>query len=271
MTESATLQHPEKPAAASEAIRVENVSKSFGVVKALEDVTLHVGTGEVLGLIGDNGAGKSTLVKILTGFHKPDAGKIFVYGQEVQLKSVTHARSLGIDTVFQDLALVPGMTVYHNMFLNREITRGIGPVRFLNNRMMKKRSLEYLDDIGVRVPSIAAEVARMSGGQRQAIAIARSTHSDAKILLLDEPLAAMGAREGALIIELIEELRKRSDVSMIVIAHNYVHVLEMCDRVNLLRNGRIMLDKRTDETSVEELTEIVAREYRQAPQATTDG
>ena len=136
------------------------------------------------------------------------------------------------------------MTVYHNMFLNREVTRGIGPVRFLSNRVMKKRSLEYLDDIGVRVPSIDAEVARMSGGQRQAIAIARSTHSDAKILLLDEPLAAMGAREGALIIELIEELGKRGDVSMIVIAHNYVHVLEMCDRVNLLRNGRIMLDKR---------------------------
>jgi ABC-type sugar transport system ATPase subunit len=255
---------------APDAIRVENVSKSFGVVRALEDVSLHLETGEVLGLIGDNGAGKSTLVKILTGFHKPDAGKIFVFGEEVQLKSVTHARSLGIDTVFQDLALVPGMTVYHNMFLNRELTRGVGPLRFLNNRMMKRRAREYLEDIGVRLPSVGAEVARMSGGQRQAIAIARSTHSDARILLLDEPLAAMGAREGALIIELIEELRSRADVSMIVIAHNYVHVLEMCDRVNLLRNGRIMLDRRSNETSVEELTEIVAREYRQAPEPATD-
>jgi simple sugar transport system ATP-binding protein len=250
-----------------DAIRVENVSKSFGVVRALEDVSLRVRPGEVLGLIGDNGAGKSTLVKILTGFHKPDSGRIFVFGEEVQLKSVTHARSLGIDTVFQDLALVPGMSVYHNMFLNREVTSGIGPVRFLNNRVMRKRAREYLDDIGVRVPSMSAEVARMSGGQRQAIAIARSTHSDARIILLDEPLAAMGAREGALIIELIEELGKKSDVSMIVIAHNYVHVLEMCDRVNLLRNGRIVLDKRSDETSVEELTEIVAREYRQAPES----
>jgi simple sugar transport system ATP-binding protein len=254
---------PERiPADAPDAIRVENVSKSFGVVQALEDVSLYVRPGEVLGLIGDNGAGKSTLVKILTGFHKPDSGTIHVFGEEVQLKSVSHARSLGIDTVFQDLALVPGMTVYHNMFLNREATRGIGPIRFLNNRLMKRRSREYLDDIGVRVQSIDAEVARMSGGQRQAIAIARSTHSDARIILLDEPLAAMGAREGALIIELIEELRRRSDVSMIVIAHNYVHVLELCDRVNLLRNGRIVLDKRTDETSVEELTKIVAAEYR---------
>ncbi len=160
VTETATSLPGEVP----DAIRVENVSKSFGVVRALEDVSLHVRPGEVLGLIGDNGAGKSTLVKILTGFHKPDAGRIFVFGEEVQLKSVTHARSLGIDTVFQDLALVPGMTVYHNMFLNREVTRGIGPVRFLNNRVMKKRAREYLDDIGVQVPSIDAEVARMSGG-----------------------------------------------------------------------------------------------------------
>ena len=259
----AAVARPDAP----DSIRGENVSKSFGVMRALEDVSLRVRPGEVLGLIGDNGAGKSTLVKILTGFHKPDSGSIFVFGDEVQLKSVTHARSLGIDTVFQDLALVPGMSVYHNMFLNRELTRGIGPLRFLNNREMKKRAREYLDDIGVRVPSIGAEVARMSGGQRQAIAIARSTHSDARIILLDEPLAAMGAREGALIIELIAELGRRSDVSMIVIAHNYVHVLEMCDRVNLLRNGRIVLDKRTDETSVDELTEIVAREYRQVPRA----
>jgi len=248
-------------------LELKGIGKEFGAIRALHDVDMQVFPGEVVGLMGDNGAGKSTLVKILTGFHKPDSGSIFVFGDEVQLKSVTHARSLGIDTVFQDLALVPGMSVYHNMFLNRELTRGIGPLRFLNNREMKKRAREYLDDIGVRVPSIGAEVARMSGGQRQAIAIARSTHSDARIILLDEPLAAMGAREGALIIELIAELGRRSDVSMIVIAHNYVHVLEMCDRVNLLRNGRIVLDKRTDETSVDELTEIVAREYRQVPRA----
>jgi simple sugar transport system ATP-binding protein len=249
----------------ADAIRVENLRKTFGAVTALQDVSLRLGQGEVLGLIGDNGAGKSTLVKILTGFHKPDEGRIFVFGDEVHLRSVTHARSLGIDTVFQDLALVPGMSVYHNMFLNREVVRGIGPLGFLNNRIMKRRSRRYLDDIGVRIPSINSEVAQLSGGQRQAIAIARSTHSDARIILLDEPLAAMGAREGALIIELIKELRAQSDVSMIVIAHNYVHVLELCDRINLLRNGRIMLDKRTTETSVDELTEIVAAEYRVQP------
>jgi ABC-type sugar transport system ATPase subunit len=268
MSELAVQPDDRTPRAEPDAIRVENIRKSFGVVTALEDVSLNLRPGEVLGLIGDNGAGKSTLIKILTGFHKPDSGRMFVHGEEVQLKSVTHARSLGIDTVFQDLALVPGLSVYHNMFLNREITSGIGPLRFLNNRAMRNRSREYLEAIGVRIQSMDAEVARMSGGQRQAIAIARTTHSNATIILLDEPLAAMGAREGALIIELITELKKRGDVSMIVIAHNYVHVFEMCDRVNLLRNGRIVFDKPTNETSVAELTSIVAEEYRvRNPQA----
>ena len=220
MSEAATPLTRPAPETAPDVIRVENIRKSFGVVTALEDVSLHLRPGEVLGLIGDNGAGKSTLIKILTGFHKPDAGRIFVFGEEVQLKSVTHARSLGIDTVFQDLALVPGMSVYHNMFLNRELTYGIGPLQFLNNRAMRSRSRHYLEDIGVHIQSMDASVARMSGGQRQAIAIARTTHSNAKIILLDEPLAAMGAREGALIIELISELKRRSEVSMIVIAHN---------------------------------------------------
>ncbi len=264
MSEAATPLTEPAPETAPDAIRVENIRKSFGVVTALEDVSLHLRPGEVLGLIGDNGAGKSTLIKILTGFHKPDAGKIFVFGEEVQLKSVTHARSLGIDTVFQDLALVPGMSVYHNMFLNRELTHGIGPLQFLNNRAMRSRSRDYLEDIGVHIQSMDASVARMSGGQRQAIAIARTTHSNAKIILLDEPLAAMGAREGALIIELISELKQRSEVSMIVIAHNYVHVFEICDRINLLRNGRITFDKPTNETSIEEMTSIVASEYRLA-------
>jgi simple sugar transport system ATP-binding protein len=249
-------------AARPDAIRVENLRKSFGAVTALEDVSLRVGQGEVLGLIGDNGAGKSTLIKILSGYHRPDSGKIFVFGEEVKPRSVTHARSLGIDTVYQDLALVPGMSVYHNMFLRRELTRGIGPVRFLSNRRMRRRARQYLEDIGIRIPSMNVEVAQLSGGQRQAIAIARSTHSDAKIILLDEPLAAMGVREGTLILELIAELKERTDVSIIVIAHNYVHVLELCDRVNLLRNGRIALDRPTDETSVEELTAVVAAEYR---------
>ncbi len=246
-----------------DAIRVEHVSKSFGVVTALVDVSIRLGKGEVLGLVGDNGAGKSTLIKILTGFMRPDSGTIFINGEEVVIRSVDHARSLGIDTVYQDLALVPSLSVAHNMFLKREITKGIGPIRWLNNREMRKRARKYIEDIGIgTLRSVNSEVAMLSGGQRQAIAIARSVHSGATTLLLDEPLAAMGAREGRLILDLIRELKERGDVSMIVIAHNYVQVFEVADRVNLIRNGTVTFDRPTSETSVEELTEIVAAEYR---------
>ncbi len=246
-----------------DAIRVENIAKSFGAVTALVDVSMRLGKGEVLGLLGDNGAGKSTLIKILSGFMRPDSGSVFVEGEEVAIRSVDHARSLGIDTVYQDLALVPSLSVAHNMFLKREITTGIGPIRWLNNRQMRARARQYIEDIGIQtLRSVGSEVAMLSGGQRQAIAIARSVHSGANTLLLDEPLAAMGAREGKLIIDLIQNLKERGDVSMIVIAHNYVQVFDIADRVNLLRNGTIVFDRLTSETSVEELTEIVAAEYR---------
>jgi simple sugar transport system ATP-binding protein len=247
---------------APDALRVEHIAKSFGPVTALRDVSLHLKKGEVLGLIGDNGAGKSTLVKILSGFHRPDSGDISVFGKPVQLKSVIHARSLGIDTVYQDLALIPGLSVYHNMFLKREHTR----FKVLENRSMRKQARSHLNSLGVNIPDVNAEVASLSGGQRQAIAVARSVFSDAKVILLDEPLAAMGAKEGGLILKLIRDLRERGDVSQIVIAHNYLHVLETCDRVCLLQNGRITFDRPTAETSIEELLKLVGAEYR-APDA----
>ena len=252
-----------------DAIRVENISKRFGAVVALEDVSLHLNKGEVLGLIGDNGAGKSTLIKIMSGFHQPDGGRIFVNGEEVQIRSVAQARALGIDTVYQDLALVPGMSVYHNMFLRRELVQKVAGVTVpvLDNAEMRKRARKYLDDMGVRVPDVDAEVALLSGGQRQSIAVARSVYSAAKIILLDEPLAAMGAKEGTLILDLIRQLKSQGDVSMILIVHNYAHVFEVCDRVNLLQHGRIAFDKPTGETSIDEVTELVVREYREAAAA----
>jgi simple sugar transport system ATP-binding protein len=242
----------------TEALRVEHVAKKFGALTALRDVNVRLAKGEVLGLIGDNGAGKSTLIKILCGFHQPDAGRILVGGEEIVLRSVDHARSVGIDTVYQDLALVNELSVYHNMFLNRELV--IWPL--LNNRAMRKRAKAHLDDMGVHIADVTVEVAKLSGGQRQAIAVARSVYSDAKILLLDEPLAAMGAREGRLILDLIRDLKARGEVSIIVIAHNYAQVLDVCDRVNLLQHGMITLDKPTAEITVAELTELVVSEYR---------
>jgi simple sugar transport system ATP-binding protein len=250
----------EAAAPASDILRAEHVSKNYGVVTALTDINLRLGKGEVLGLIGDNGAGKSTLLKILCGFQSPSSGRIVLDGQEVSFKSVDHARSLGIDAVYQDLALIPQLTVYQNMFLNREKVNW----PLLNSRAMRKEAKEHLDEIGVRIPDVGAPVAQLSGGQRQAIAVARSVFSDPKILLLDEPLAAMGVKEGSIILDLITRLKNQGNVSIIIIAHNYGQVLEVCDRVNLIQGGKITLDKRSDETSAEELTDMVVAEYRKA-------
>jgi ABC-type sugar transport system ATPase subunit len=247
-------------AANGEALRVEHIAKRFGGITALSDVNLHLARGEVLGLIGDNGAGKSTLIKIICGFHQPDAGTISVNGEQVALRSVDHARSLGIDTVYQDLALVNELSVYHNMFLNRELVRW----PLLSNRRMQKLARQHLQDMGVNLASVDVEVAKLSGGQRQAIAVARSVYTDARILLLDEPLAAMGAKEGALILDLVRDLKRRGEVSIVIIAHNYGQILEVCDRINLLQHGEITFDKPTSQTSVQELTDLVVAEYRAA-------
>ena len=241
-------------------LRVEHVSKRFGAVTALIDVNMRLQQGEVLALLGDNGAGKSTLLKILCGFQPPDSGRIILNGQEVTLKSVDAARALGIDVVYQDLALIDQLTVYHNMFLKRETVRW----PLLNNRAMRKLARKRLDDMGIGLKSVDSEVARLSGGQRQAIAIARAIYSDAKVLLLDEPLAAMGAKEAALILDLIRNIKRKGDVSVIVIAHNYAQVLEIADRVNLLQQGEITFDKPAKDTSVQELNDIVIAEYRRA-------
>jgi simple sugar transport system ATP-binding protein len=246
-------------------LRVEHIQKSFGPTVALRDINLHLRKGEVLGLLGDNGAGKSTLIKILSGFQKQDAGTMWLKGEDYTPKTVDDARAHGIDTVFQDLALVDQLTVYHNLFLHRE---KVGrPIPLLNNALMRREARKALDQIGIHIPRIDVPVARLSGGQRQAIAVARTIYGDADIILLDEPLAAMGAKEGAMILDLIARLKAEGKVSMIMILHNYVHVLAACDRVNLIQDGVISLDKPTAETSVEELTEIVVDEYRRAREA----
>jgi simple sugar transport system ATP-binding protein len=246
---------------ATEAIRAENLVKAFGNITALGGVSLEVAWGETLGILGDNGAGKSTLIKILTGYHQPDSGQVFVEGKPVQLASVDDARALGIECVYQDLALVNGLSIYHNMFLNRELLRR-GPLRLLDHREMRRRAAEALDEIGVDVPSVELAVGALSGGQRQAIAVARAVYSKARILLLDEPLAAMGAREARLIIGLIERLRARGDIAIVMIAHNYAQTLEICDRVILMQHGEVTFASQATATSAEELLEIVRREYR---------
>lgn len=242
----------------------EDITKSFGAVTVLRGLDLHLRRGEVLGVVGDNGAGKSTLVKILTGYHAPDGGQLHVDGRPVRFRSVGDARRHGIETVFQDLALVNELSVYHNLFLNRETTRGgVGGLRFLANRRMRDAARRYLDEIKVNIPSVDAPVEKLSGGQRQAIAVARATRQDnVKILLLDEPLAAMGAKESSLIVQLVGNLARTRGVSIIVIDHNYAHIFELCDRVNVVQQGRVTLDNVIAETSVGELTDFMVSSYR---------
>jgi simple sugar transport system ATP-binding protein len=246
-----------------EVLRTEHVSKSFGQVTALRDASIRLARGEVLGLLGDNGAGKSTLLKILTGFHHPSSGKIYFEGKEVQLKSVSHARALGIEPVYQDLALINELNVYRNMFLQREIMYG-GPLQILNDGAMRERAKEQLKQMRVNIPSVDVEISKLSGGQRQAIAVARSVYANAKVLLLDEPLAAMGLKESTMILDLVRHLKEKGDVSIIIVAHNYAQIFDFCDRINLLQNGQITFDQRTENTSVEELTSLVVQEYRAA-------
>ncbi len=251
--------------APDDVLRVEHVAKRFGPVTALRDVNLHLKKGEVLGLLGDNGAGKSTLIKIISGFQKPDSGTMTLNGQPYEPKSVDDAREKGIDTVYQDLALIDELSVFHNLYLRRE--RVHRPFPLLANRQMKREARTALDEIGINIPRIDVAVARLSGGQRQAIAVARTVNSDADIILLDEPLAAMGAKEGAMILDLVASLKEEGKVSIVMILHNYVHVLQACDRVSMIQDGVIAFDKPTAETSVEELTDIVVNEYRRAREA----
>jgi simple sugar transport system ATP-binding protein len=252
---------PPPPPSSDRALEVRGLTKRFGALAVLRGLDLELRQGEVLGLVGDNGAGKSTLVKILSGLYTQDGGELRVGGEPVRFHSVADSRAHGIETVYQDLALIPQLPVYLNLFLGHELT-SMGRLRFLDKRAMRKLARRYLDDIHVRVPSIDAEADQLSGGQRQAIAVARAVRAAPKILLLDEPLSAMGARESRLIIDLVKDLASSERVSIIVIDHNYAHLFELCDRINVMQGGRVTIDQPVHETSLEELTRLMISSFR---------
>jgi simple sugar transport system ATP-binding protein len=271
MSAGALPVEPDTPApAGAPVLEVRGVTKSFGALSVLRGIDLTLHQGEVLGLVGDNGAGKSTLVKILCGFHRPDGGELLLDGERVSFGSVEAARTHGIETVYQDLALIPQLPVYQNLFLGHELT-SLGPLRFLQKGEMRKLARQYLDNINVHVPSIDAEAVDLSGGQRQAIAVARAVRAANKILLLDEPLAAMGARESRLIIDLVKDLATSGRVSIVVIDHNYAHLFELCDRINVMQGGRITLRQEVHETSIEQLTELMVSSYRRSLEQASAG
>ena len=220
-------------------LALKGVSKSFGPVQALSDVDFEVHDGEVLALVGDNGAGKSTLVKTIAGIHEADEGQILFEGQEVSITGPTDATDLGIATVYQDLALCDNLDVVENLYLGREQVAE-GPVAFagqLNEVAMEKRTGELLENLAVTITDVRAEVGTMSGGQRQQVAIARSLLGDPKLVLLDEPTAALGVRQTAMVLGLIKRLREEGH-PVIVISHNLADVFEVADRIYVLRLGR---------------------------------
>jgi simple sugar transport system ATP-binding protein len=234
------------------AYEAEAIAKRFGAISVLKEVNMSLFRGEVLGLVGDNGAGKSTFIKVLTGFYSPDSGRLIYQGKPVTLGSTTEARQMGIQTVYQDLALINDLSVYQNMFLGREIKRWYG----LNNKAMREQTAKNLDALGIRIPSVDGTVATLSGGQRQSIAVARAINSSPKVLIMDEPLAAMGVRESRMVLNLVTELKQRGDVAILIIAHNYQHIFEVCDRINFLSGGQIVYDVLTKDTTPAELLDL---------------
>jgi D-xylose transport system ATP-binding protein len=232
-------------------LSLRDVSKGFGAVRALTDVHLDVHPGEVVALVGDNGAGKSTLAKILAGVHPPDSGTILFDGQRVTIPSPAASRELGIATVFQDLALCDNLDVVANLFLGREIGRGA-----LDEEEMEKRAWSLLRQLSARIPSVRVAVAALSGGQRQTVAIARSLVGDPRIVILDEPTAALGVAQSAEVLNLIERLREHG-LGIILISHNMADVQAVADRIVVLRLGRNNGDFLAADVSYEDIISAI--------------
>ena len=239
-------------------LELKGVSKSFGPVQALSDVDFEVHSGEVVALVGDNGAGKSTLVKTIAGIHAPDGGTISFEGDVVNITNPADAVDLGIATVYQDLALCDNLDVVENLFLGRE-ERSEGPAGFvgqLDEVDMEKQTGELLENLAVTITDVRAEVGTMSGGQRQQVAIARSLLGEPKLVMLDEPTAALGVRQTAQVLELIKRLRERG-YGVVVISHNLADVFEVADRIYVLRLGQEAGDFKAGETNQDEVVRAI--------------
>jgi ABC-type sugar transport system ATPase subunit len=240
-------------------LEARNITRHFGAVVALAGASLALNPNEVLGLVGDNGAGKSTLLKILSGIISATSGEIFIDGRPVQFKQAQDAMDAGIETVYQDLALVDTMSAYQNVYLGREELSKNPLARIFNlvdDRLMRRRAREVLDSLAVKVPSISVSVKGMSGGQRQCLAIARALLWGRRIVILDEPTAALGVRETAQVLDVIRDLRNHQ-VSVIVVSHNMQQLMEIADRVTVMRLGRTIATRKVKDTEVSEIVGLI--------------
>jgi ABC-type sugar transport system ATPase subunit len=227
---------------ATPVVEMRNIRKTFGAVQALRGVDLVLGHGEVLGLVGDNAAGKSTLMKVLSGAYVPDEGEILIEGQNANLTDPLHARRLGIEMVYQDLALANNLDVTANVFLGREaVSAQVGPVGVMDSRRMEQEAQRLLDRLKISIPSVRLLVERLSGGQRQAVAIARATAFDSKVIIMDEPTAALSVAAISQVLALVREL-KAQGASIIIISHRLEDIYGVSDRLIVMRQGRKVRD-----------------------------
>lgn len=250
-------------------LRLTGISKTFGAVQALRDVNFEVFAGEVVGLVGDNGAGKSTLIKTIAGVNVPDTGEIFVDGHRVSISGPQDATKLGIETVYQDLALCDNLDVVSNLFLGREDGLRITPfLRTLDETDMERRTRDVLKQLDVKIPSVRAPVAALSGGQRQSIAVAKTILRNAKVILLDEPTAALGVAQTRQVLNLIRRLREQG-LAVVVISHNLADVFEVVDRVIVMRLGRRVATFDVRSTTAEQVVSaITGAEFGEEPAET---
>jgi ABC-type sugar transport system ATPase subunit len=239
-------------------LEARGIQKRFGRVVALRDGNFRVYPGQVSALLGDNGAGKSTLIKILSGAFSPDGGRILIDGGPVQLTSPAEARSLGIETVYQDLALAATLDIAGNMFLGRELYKPppLSWLRVLDRRTMQREARGALDKLRVHVPSVTQAVNTLSGGQRQAVAVARAVFWGKRVVIMDEPTAALGVRESAMVLKLITQIRDQG-IAVIMISHNLPEVFEVADRLTVLRLGRTIAELSRAETTMNDIVAMM--------------
>lgn len=235
--------------------RMTGVEKWFGKVQALKGVDFEVRPSEVIGLVGDNGAGKSTLIKVLSGYHLADKGEIYFEEKKVSITSSRDARKLGIETVYQEQALAPNMSISRNIFMGREPAKSLG---FMDKKSMDRGSMEALESIGLHLRSPDALITMLSGGERQGVAIARVLHFKAKLVILDEPTIALSVKEAQEVLEFIKQL-KREGISVVFITHNLYHVFPSADRFVVLGRGEKIADVEKKDTSIDELAELIVK------------
>lgn len=241
------------------AIEAKDISHSFGAVQALVNANISVSAGEVKGIVGDNGAGKSTLLKILSGLVIPDKGNLFLDGEKISFTSPMEALKSGIQTVYQDLALIDTMSATQNVFVGREelstnwILKKLGIV---NDRYMHQEAIKALSELGIKIPSLNATVRSMSGGQRQCLAIARAMLFGHKVIILDEPTAALGVHESAQVLNVVDQLRAKG-LAILLVSHNMQHVFQIADSITVMRLGVSVASRKTKETNPEEIIGLI--------------